>query len=154
MVSPSRSFPLTKIASIVVPKPGMAFTSNTVACIKTQEKEETFFQTMVKQLGQEVYDHILGKDKWTHLTGNKLWTTKLSVYAAPWERRRLWTRPLNWSHSPYTRTSVARRTRKHLFTLQCNSCHVQHCCQRPFIMKNTAHPFPWPVKLCPSKWQL
>jgi len=48
MVSPSRSFPLTKIASIVVPKPEMAFTSNTVACIKTQEKEETFFQTMVK----------------------------------------------------------------------------------------------------------
>ena len=60
------------MASIVVPKPGMAFTSNTVACIKTQEKEETFFQTMVKQLGQEVYDHILGKDKWTHMTGNKL----------------------------------------------------------------------------------
>jgi len=30
-----------------------------VACIKTEEKEETFFQTMVKQLGQgRIWSHL------------------------------------------------------------------------------------------------
>jgi hypothetical protein len=43
MVSPSRSLPLTKMQSIVVPRPVIAFTSNTVACKHKLQKPQIAF---------------------------------------------------------------------------------------------------------------